>query len=119
MSGEPGSSPSGGRADADEGVFETVWPSGRSAAPAKGLAPRLASLDGARVAFVWDHVFRGDDMFSALEGHQGADVASAFVTHTAFGNIHGNPQEETEAIALLPERLREHRIDAVVVGVGD
>lgn len=117
MSGEIGNAGLVGHVVDGEGVFETVWPSGKSAAPATGLAPRLRSLDGARIAFVWDHVFRGDEMFSALEA-QGACAAEAFITHAAFGNIHGNPREETEAIALLPERLREHRIDAVVVGVG-
>lgn len=118
MSGELGNAGLVGHVAAGEGVFETVWPSGRSAGLATGLAPRLRSLDGARIAFVWDHVFRGDEMFSALEAHSGSYAAAAFITHTAFGDIHGNPQEEMEAIALLPERLLEHRIDAVVVGVG-
>lgn len=101
-----------------EGSFATVWPLGRSASPAHGLAPRLASVKGRRIAFVWDHVFRGDDMFAAFSADPSIAGHVETVGHTAFGNIHGNPAEEREAVSLLPERLRRLGVDAVIVGVG-
>lgn len=100
--------------------FEVLWPLGRRGglAPTE-LAPRPSGLAGKRVAFVWDHVFKGDLMFerfsrTAARNYTGME----FVDHPVFGNIHGTTAEEHDAVAKLPERLREHRIDAAVVGVG-
>lgn len=101
-----------------EGVFATVSPSGRPVSPATGLAPRRRTVDGTRIAFVWDHVFRGDDIFRVLAEDPRTHWVSAFVPHGVFGNIHGNTQEEASAVDLLAGRLRENDVDAVVVGVG-
>lgn len=103
-----------------ESVYEVVWPLGRRVGlPPVDLAPRRSTLDGRTVAFVWDHVFRGDDMFAVFE----KAAASRFrgmsvVPHEKFGNIHGTADEEHRAVEELPERLRAHRVDAAVVGVG-
>ena len=103
-----------------EPVYEVVSPLGRrSVAEQTPLAPRLADLGGRTVAFVWDHVFKGDVMFERFARaatERFPDVR--FVPHEAFGNIHGTAQEEEEAIDLLPERLRAHGVDAAIVGVG-
>jgi hypothetical protein len=40
----------------------------------------------------------------------------SFVSHTAFGDIHG--PDEAKTMAALPARLRAERVDAVIVGVG-
>lgn len=100
--------------------YEVLWPLGKhvGAAPTD-LAPRPTDLTGKRIAFVWDHVFKGDLMFTrfikaATEKYAGMD----FVDHPEFGNIHGTTTEEHDAVAKLPERLRQHRIDAAIVGVG-
>jgi hypothetical protein len=103
-----------------EPVYEVVSPLGRRAvAEQTPLAPRLADLDGRTVAFVWDHVFKGDVMFERFMRAASARYpAVRFVGHEAFGNIHGTAKEEEEAVDLLPERLRTHEVDAAVVGVG-
>lgn len=101
-----------------ESVFRTVSPAGRLAGRPVGLAARLGGLAGARVALVWDHVFRGDEMFDMFAADPRAAGVAEIVPHTLFGNIHGNTGEETSAVELLPERLREHEVDAVIVGVG-
>jgi hypothetical protein len=103
-----------------EPVYEVVSPLGRRSmlAPAE-LAPRLPDLTGRTVAFVWDHVFSGDRMFSRFEQVAAARFAGVkFVAHEAFGNIHGTAAEEHEAVELLPERLRALGVDVAVVGVG-
>lgn len=102
-----------------EPEFSVLWPLGRLRTPPSSLAPRPADLSGTRVALVWDHVFRGDDMFDIFR-----EVVSArypgmsFVDHEVFGNTHGSAAEEHDALEHLGERLREHEIDAAVVGVG-
>ncbi|TDV56339.1 UGSC family (seleno)protein [Actinophytocola oryzae] len=100
--------------------FEVLWPLGRRGglAPTE-LAPRLTDLTGKRVAFVWDHVFKGDLMFARFTGAAAARYADMdFVDHPEFGNIHGTTAEEHDAVERLPERLLRHQIDAAVVGVG-
>jgi hypothetical protein len=103
-----------------EPLYEVVSPLGRrSVAAQTPLAPRLPDLEGRTIAFVWDHVFKGDVMFQRFVRAASArhrDVR--FVAHESFGNIHGSAEEEDEAVALLPQRLREHAVDAAVVGVG-
>jgi hypothetical protein len=103
-----------------EPVYEVVSPLGRrSAPPPAELAARPEALTGRRVAFVWDHVFRGDRMFTRFQQAAAAHFSGVeFVPHEVFGNIHGTAAEEHEAVELLPERLRAHGVDVAVVGVG-
>ena len=39
-----------------------------------------------------------------------------FVSHEVFGNTHGSRQKEL--VAAVPEKLREHGVDAVISSVG-
>jgi hypothetical protein len=100
--------------------FEVVSPLGRHGGlDPQVLAGRLPDLTGRRVAFVWDHVFKGEEMFghfvtAAQQRYEGME----FLPHPTFGNIHGTTVEEHDAIQKLPERLIEQRIDAAIVGVG-
>ena len=100
--------------------YEVLWPLGPHAGAAPtDLAPRPADLAGKRVAFVWDHVFKGDLMFDRFITAANATYAGMeFVDHPEFGNIHGTTAEEHDAVEKLPARLLAHRIDAAVVGVG-
>ena len=96
---------------------DVVWPRGRKLVERRALAPRLPSLDGRRIAFLWNHVFRGDEIFPVVaqeltRRHPGLVV----VGWEAFGSIYG--AEERGTIDALPGRLRAERIDAVVSAVG-
>jgi hypothetical protein len=105
---------------AEEPRYEVVWPQGQvvTSAP-RPIAPRLTGFDRKRVALVWDHVFRGDEMFEVFaEVVRSRWEAVTFIPHERFGNVHGSVTEEHEAIALLPDRLRELEVDAAIVGVG-
>ncbi len=98
-------------------VYETVWPSAPRGVQAQRKAPRLPALDGARVAFLWDYVFRGDELFPVL----GKELQQRFpsieiVDYTEFGNLHGS--DEKEKVAALPSKLKARRVDAVVSGMG-
>jgi hypothetical protein len=97
-----------------EPLYEVVSPVGRWA----GQAVRRASAERVgRVGFVWDYVFRGDEMFRMVaEGLRRRDPNLTFVDHEAFGDIHG--PDERRVVAELPGRLHEQQVDAVIVGVG-
>jgi hypothetical protein len=97
--------------------YEAVWPRSRQVVAAKALAPRPDSLDGRTVAFLWDDLFRGDEIWPIItaelsERYEGI----AFIDHTEFGSTHGD--NEHELIASLGLRLSELEVDAVVSGMG-
>ena len=53
--------------------YAVVWPRGEKAQALRPLAARPESLEGKRIAFLWDYLFRGDEIFPMLaEGTQGA-----------------------------------------------
>jgi hypothetical protein len=97
--------------------YEVVWPLASTTSDRVTMSTGLDSLEGARVGFVWDHVFRGDEMFALLERElQQKYPTATFVGHEAFGNVHG--QDEPAIVAALPGKLKAERVDAVIVGVG-
>jgi hypothetical protein len=101
----------------DKGHYDVVWPLGRSTETAVALNARFADSKAKRIGFLWDYIFRGEQMFPLIQaGLAEKFPGSTFVPHTAFGNIHGH--DEREVLADLPRRLREEKLDAVVVGVG-
>ncbi|MEM9563684.1 MAG: hypothetical protein AAGA93_13760 [Actinomycetota bacterium] len=100
-----------------EPTYDVVWPKSPVGVQARRSAPRLASLDGATVGFLWDHLFRGDELFPVLEKEltqrfDGIEI----VGHEVFGNIHG--ADEHERIARLPADLQARHVDAVVSAMG-
>lgn len=81
------------------------------------LAARLDTLDGKTIAFIWDHVFRGDELFPLLED----ELVTRFPTlqvigYDVFGNSHGG--DEAKFIDRLPDSLATRAVDAVVSGMG-
>lgn len=100
-----------------EPAYAVVWPGSAMGVQARRAAPRLASLDGARVLFLWDYLFRGDELFPVLEKELVARYPGVTViSHEEFGNTHGS--DEVTRIAGLGEFLTDRRVDAVVSGMG-
>ena len=98
-------------------TYEVVWPKAPLGRQAKPLAPRLSTLTGKRIGFVWDYLFRGEELFPVIEAELKQRFAGLeVVTHEAFGNIHGH--DEAVLVRALPSKLAQHRIDAVLVGNG-
>ncbi|MCU1396668.1 MAG: hypothetical protein JWM34_5096 [Ilumatobacteraceae bacterium] len=100
-----------------EPMYDVVWPRSPLGVQSRQAAQRLETLVGKRIAFVWDYLFRGEEIFAALERtlkhrYEGIEV----VGYDVFGNIHG--PDEHAIIRDLPMALTEHGIDAVVVGNG-
>ena len=97
--------------------YEVVWPKSSLAVRTRPLAERLDTLEGKRVGFLWDFLFRGHELFPVIEKElQKRFAGIEVVGYDAFGNTHGG--DEAEVIAALPNRLRDRRIDAIVSGVG-
>jgi hypothetical protein len=84
----------------------------------KPLADRLETLNDKTVAFLWDYIYRGDEVFAILEEGIRARFPSArFISWREFGNIHGTGAAEREMLARLPGRFEELGVDAVICGM--
>jgi hypothetical protein len=102
--------------DSGDGQYEVVWPKSERMTALQPLAPRLASLEGAKVAQLWDYLFRGDEVFDVLEeGLKARYPTSQFVSWREFGNVHG--EDELQVLAELPGRLKAMGVDAVICGM--
>ncbi len=100
-----------------EDVYRVVWPRARRTVQPAALAPRLPGLDGKTIAFLWDAVFRGDEIFPVLEAAlRGRFPRARFLGWDVFGSTFGG--EEPRTIAALPDRLHRLGVDGVVSAVG-
>ena len=98
-------------------TYDVVWPGSAQGIQRRRQADRLETLDGRRVAFLWDYLFRGDELFPLLEEelrrrHPGIDI----LPYDVVGNTHGG--DEAEVMQALPRTLRDRGVDAVVSGMG-
>jgi hypothetical protein len=100
-----------------EAPFSTVWPGGKPAIEVAEPAIRPTSLAGCRIAFVWDYLFRGNEIFAILEEALGKAYPDAtFVSYENFGSTLG--ANDHQVLAELPGKLAEHKVDVVISGVG-
>ncbi len=98
-------------------MYEVVWPRGKKVTEMAPFARRLVALEGKTVCELWDWLFRGDEIFPAIEeGLVKRYPGIKFVGYEAFGSTHGG--EEKKVLADLQEKLRRNGCDAVISGVG-
>ena len=100
-----------------DGREAVVSPLGRQVLSGVAGRRELATLHGRTVAFIWDDLFRGQEMFDAFVAtarEQGVELS--VVPQEVFGDLHG--KDERDVVAAIPARLREHGVDAAIVGVG-
>jgi hypothetical protein len=101
------------RKSGSDGYYEVVWPCGERKQKMRPLAKRLDTLNGKTVAQLWDFLFAGDEVFSALEAkiaEQYPDVK--WVSWREFGSTHAI--NEKELLASLPQRFKELGVDAAI-----
>lgn len=97
--------------------YAVVWPRSAKAVEIKPLAKRLDTMDGKTVAFLWDDLFRGDEIWPILKQELSQRYTGlSFVDHDAFGSTHGD--DEHRVLAELPGKIKSMKIDAVVSGMG-
>ncbi len=99
--------------------FDVVWPLGRtvSAVVADTIAP--SDLSGRTVAFIWDYLFKGAEMFQLIQeeiSRRYDDVT--FVPPEVFGDIQAATRDGKANLAALPDRLHQNDVDVAVVAVG-
>lgn len=100
----------------NDGYYEVLWPRAPRQMQQRNLAPRLNALEGKTIAQLWDYLFKGDEVFALLEqGIRARYPEVRFVSWREFGSTHGD--DEKEALAALPERLKQLGVDAVVSGM--
>lgn len=93
------------------------WPRGQQTVSVQPLSPRLDTLDGKTVAFLWDYLFRGDEIFPMIEQKLRQRFSNiTFIGYEEFGSTHGD--EERAILEGLPERLKALKVDAVISGMG-
>ncbi|MCX7141946.1 MAG: hypothetical protein NT123_12865 [Proteobacteria bacterium] len=100
-----------------EGTYSVYWPRGERTLDVQPVAPRLDSLSGKTVAFLWDYMFRGDEIFAILQTELLARFPGMrFIGPDEFGSTHG--EDERKILAALPEKLKSLKVDAVISGMG-
>ena len=99
------------------GTYAVVWPRSARTVEVKALSSRLPTLEGKTVAFLWDYLFRGDEIWPVLSEALGARFPNMrFIGWEEFGSTHGD--EEHAVLAGLPAKLKALGVDAVVSGMG-
>lgn len=100
-----------------EPTYDVVWPRSPQGVQRRRKAERLETLGGARVAFLWDYLFRGDELFPVLERELTARFPDIeIVGYEELGNLHGT--DEKERVGRLGDELHRRHVDAVVSGMG-
>lgn len=101
---------------AAEPSYATLWPLGRSTQRGRRAQAGLEGFSGARIALVWDHLFKGDEILRAFEERLGAQFADVeFIDHTHFVGDFGDDYSGFDA---LRTQLAHAKADAAVVAVG-
>lgn len=96
--------------------YDVVWPRSAQSIDPQALAPRPADLNGKTVAFLWDYLFRGDEIFPVIADELRAHYPDVtIIDYQEFGSTHG--AGEAELVASLGRRLRASGVDAVVSGM--
>src|SRR5215471_15420963 len=99
-----------------EPTYATLWPLGRTTRRGGRAQGGLEKLSGARIALLWDHLFKGDEILRAFAERLGAQFADVeFIDHTHFVSDFG---DDYSGLGRLREQLAQVRADAAVVAVG-
>ena len=97
--------------------YDVLWPLSRRAVRETKAAARLPDLNGKVVAELWDVIFRGETIYPLVREYIKARFPEVrFVGYEEFGNFHG--AREHEVSATIPDKLKAHKADAVIVGIG-
>jgi hypothetical protein len=101
----------------NEPVFDVLWPLSRKAVKNVDRAPRVPDLNGKVIAELWDVIFRGETIYPLVREYIKKKFPGVtFVTYDNFDNFHG--AREHAVMASIPDKLREVKADAVIVGIG-
>lgn len=101
-----------------EPIYEVTWPLGHSTVKEIEAKPRVADLSKATIAHLSHYGFRHQEMIPVIEKVMTERFPGIkFVGPEEFGNIHG-PRHGKDALPVLPSKLKEYGVDAVITGIG-
>jgi hypothetical protein len=104
-------------ANTNEPRYDVLWPLSRKAVKRTAAATRLPDLNDKTVCELWDVIFRGETIYPLVREYIRQRFPRVkFVPYTEFGNFHG--AREHEVSAAIPEKLKMHKADAAIVGIG-
>ena len=90
--------------------YAVVWPRSAKAVEIKPLAKRLDTLDGKTIAFLWDDLFRGDEIWPILKEELSSRFTDVnFIDHDAFGSTHGDEEHRVLGRAAGEDQVDEDR----------
>lgn len=99
-----------------EPSYSTLWPLGRSTQRSRRAQAGIPRFSGARIALIWDHLFKGDEILRAFAERLSAQFADIeFIDHTHFVGDFGDVYT---GLDTLREQLARAQADAAVVAVG-
>ena len=99
-----------------EPAYATLWPLGRATQHGRRAQEGLPKLSGVRIALVWDHLFKGDEILGAFAERLGRQFPDTeFIDHTHFVGDFGDVYN---GLSALPGQLAHAHADAAVVAVG-
>lgn len=100
-----------------EAIYAVHWPRSPRTQAVQPVAARLNDLSGKVVAFLWDYLFRGDEIFRVAQRElQQRFPGMRFIGYEEFGSTHG--ADEREVLEKLPAKLKQLKVDAVISGMG-
>jgi hypothetical protein len=103
--------------NSNEPRYDVLSPLSRKAVKTTAAAARVPDLNGKTICELWDVIFRGETIYPMVREYIRKRFPHArFVTYEEFGNFHG--AREAEVSAGIPDKLRAHGADAVIVGIG-
>ena len=100
-----------------EPCYDVLWPLSRKAVKKSAAAKRVPDLNGKVICELWDVIFRGETIYPLVREYiQKRFPGVKFVPYSEFGNFHG--AREHEVTATIPDKIRLHKADAAIVGIG-
>ena len=97
--------------------YDMLWPLSRKAVKKSAAAKRVPDLNGKVICELWDVIFRGETIYPLVREYiQKRFPGVKFVPYSEFGNFHG--AREHEVTATIPDKIRLHKADAAIVGIG-
>lgn len=99
-------------------TYKVVYPLGRSVRTEKSATPRVKTLDGLIIGELSNYQFHSALTFDVIKASLLKRFPSLrFVPYEEFGNI-DDPNRESEIVKALPDKLKQHKVDAVITGNG-
>ena len=81
----------------NSGDYAVVWPRSAKAVEIKPLAKRLDALDGKTIAFLWDDLFRGDEIWPILKEELGKRFTGRDASSTTMRSARRTATRSTRA----------------------